>query len=310
MFRVVTAGAFLFLSSLTGVLADQGSEKSQSGRSYLGHGRLVVNDDFADFQDRWRTGSVSASRVWGPTWQGRLPGRPGEVLEFRLKGEIIAPSDLAGSTAGDRPYVGALSFGGHTHFQRGGWDLALGAGLVVTGPQTGLADFQEALHSVGNFAGASAAVRAGQIPNGVHGQLNFAVDRDFEFTRGRVRPFAETQIGVETLARIGADVTFGPAGKGELLIRDEVTGHRYRVVEQAENGFSLVVGGDVAHVFDTIYLPQGSAGAKDTRVRLRSGVHWQTDSWRGFYGLTWLSEEFQGQPNGQVLGALRLDFQF
>lgn len=280
------------------------------GRVYLGYGRLVVNDDFADLNDRWRTGSVSTSRIWGPEWTGTLPTRAGEILELRIKGEIIAPSNLSGPTAGDRPYATSIGVGGHTHFALSGWDIGAGVDLVMVGPQTGLAGLQASLHEMWNFAGPSPAVLAGQIGNGFHVRGSVTAGRDFTFSGGRIRPFAEARIGVETLARIGADVTFGPAGQGELLIRDEVTGHRYRVVEQAEPGISLMVGGDVAYVDDSVYLPRSSGQLVQTRTRLRGGVHWQTEKWRGFYGLSWHSKEFKTQPEGQILGALRLDFQF
>ena len=48
--------------------------------------------------------------------------------------------------------------------------------------------------------------------------------------------------------------------------------------------------------------------ARDRR-RARVGLHWQpVRDVRLFYGLSWLSEEFEGQHEAQVLGSLKLEF--
>jgi hypothetical protein len=46
------------------------------GYERLGYGRIVNNDLVGDGEDRWQTGSVTTSRVWGPGWYGALPTRP------------------------------------------------------------------------------------------------------------------------------------------------------------------------------------------------------------------------------------------
>ena len=48
----------------------------------------------------------------------------------------------------------------------------------------------------------------------------------------------------------------------------------------------------------------------DLRTRLRAGLHWQGKKHHLFYGVTYLSEEFEMQYEGQVVGAIRLDFRF
>ena len=90
-----------------------------------------------------------------------------------------------------------------------------------------------------------------------------------------------------------------------------VTGQRYRVTRAAETGFALSLGGDVARVWDSAYLPEGGAAVlSDTRVRLRAGLHWQGERSSVFYGLTWLGKEFEGQTDGQVLGSMKLHIRF
>lgn len=280
--------------------------------SYLGHGRLVVNDLFGDRYDRWRTGSVAASYVFGLGWNGTLPTRPGTLLEFRVQGEVIAPARLDLAWQGDRPYVQALSFGLHTHFALAGWDVAAGGDAVITGPQVGLIDFQHFLHRITQFDHmASAQVRAAQIGNGVHGSAVIETGRDFTLGDGaRFRPFVELRGGVEEMARIGFDLAIGPAGQGDLMVRDPVSGFRYRVLQGADDGVTLVIGGDLAKVTHSLYLPASRNRLSDLRARFRTGFHWQNDRWRGFYGMTWLGPEFKGQLESQLIGALRVQYDF
>ncbi len=303
MRHVFAAGILVILSTLT-ALADTPK------RSYIGHGRLVVNDVFGDTLDRWRTGSVVASHVWGPDWTGELPTAAGEVLELRLMGEVIAPEWLSGPTAGDRPYVGAWSLGLHTHFQKQGWQISAGADMTLTGPQTGLSHVQGALHDLLSLPKASAPVLNGQVANGLHGSLVVETGRDFAVGPATLRPFSELRWGVEDLARIGFDLSIGPVGQGDMLVRDPVTGHRYRAVSASDNGFGFVFGADVAKVTNSLYLPTTTNTLTDARSRLRAGVSWQQDKWRGFYGLTLLGPEFVGQRTSQLVGAVRIKINF
>lgn len=118
--------------------------------------------------------------------------------------------------------------------------------------------------------------------------------------------------GVETLARIGADLSFGRIGQGELLVRDPVTGQRYRTIRTPEPGMGFVFGGDIAYVDHSEYLPSNQGyQLTDSRARLRTGLHVQTEAGhRFFYGLTWLGKEFEGQRDEQLVGSLRINLEF
>ncbi|MDU8912395.1 lipid A-modifier LpxR family protein [Aestuariicoccus sp. MJ-SS9] len=277
----------------------------------LGYGRLSTNDLFAEGRDRWQTGSVASSRVRGPDWTGHAPDAPGALLEYRLGFHVMSPSNLRNPAPGDRPLATAISLGLHTHFTRGAAEIALGGDLVVTGPQTGLDDFQTALHDAIGIAPPSPGVKDRQIGNGVHPSFVGEIGQDIAWGGARLRPFAEARWGAETLVRLGADLTLGVVGQGELLVRDPVTGQRYRAVQTDAPGSSFVLGGDIAYVDSSIFLPESRGYAlTDSRQRLRAGVHWQGERHSAFYGLTWLGEEFDGQPNGQVVGSLRLKLAF
>ncbi|GAA6188211.1 lipid A-modifier LpxR family protein [Litorivita sp. NS0012-18] len=285
---------------------------AKGGFFKIGYGRLVTNDLLGDGQDRWRTGSVASSRIYARApWAGALPSQMGEVIELRFSGEIMAPDNLSSPAAGDRPFAGALSLGAHTHFARGQTEFALGADLVVTGKQTGLDGFQTGLHDLLGRGAASAAVRDAQIGDGIHPTLVFEAGRDLSLGGAQLRPFVEARAGAETLLRVGADMTIGSVGMGELLVRDPVSGQRYRTTENGETGYSFVLGADMAAVDSSIFLPESRGYAlSDARSRARFGVHWQGESSSVFYGLTYLGEEFVGQGEGQVLGSLRLNLDF
>ena len=135
MTRLLAAFCTAFAMLVTGQAADA------QGRERIGYGWLATNDIFGDLHDRWQTGSVSTSRIWGPGWTGRLPQGFGEVLELRFGGRVVAPQNLNTPAPGDRPFGGALSLGLHTHFARGEMDYAVGVDVVVTGPLDGLLHF-------------------------------------------------------------------------------------------------------------------------------------------------------------------------
>lgn len=304
------AVAFALLAALAVPAAE--AETDGDGRVRLGYGRLITNDLFGDGYDRWRTGSVTTSRVWGYRWDGQPPARLGELLELRLQGQIIAPANSQRPAAGDRPFAGALSVGLHSHASRGAYDLSLGADMVLTGPQTGLDDLQDVLHDVFSMPKTSAGVKAQQIGDHVYPTVVAEAGREMRLgERGTLRPFVEARAGDETLVRLGADLTFGAVGLGELLVRESITGQRYRVISGEAPGLTFVLGADAAYVADSVYLPE-SRGYEVThmRDRVRAGLHWQGPIAAAFYGVTWLGKEFDAQPEGQIVGSVRWQMQF
>ncbi|SMP26701.1 lipid A-modifier LpxR family protein [Shimia sagamensis] len=292
----------------------EGSAQSSmiGGRSYLGYGSLFVNDFLGDGYDRWRSGSYGTSRFWGYGWNGKLPQAAGELLELRVGGEIISPACLTSHVPLDRPWAGMLTAGLHTQFQRHATEFSFGGDLLMIGPQTGLNSLQSAIHDVIGIPGPSDEVLDNQIPNKWMVRFVGEAGRDFDLGGlTSVRPFLETRVGDENLVRAGVDFTIGRFGQGDLVSRDWVTGHRYRSGQTRGNGWSFVAGADVAKVFSSVYLPEDRGyRLTDTRNRLRAGLHWEGKNTHLFYGLTYLSEEFEMQYEGQFVGAVRLDIRF
>jgi len=282
------------------------------GRYRVGYGLVFTNDIIGDGHDRWRSGSVASSRVYAPGWDGTAPARLGEMLELRFNGEIVAPDDISTPAPGDRPFGGALSLGLHSHMARGGMEYAFGADLVATGPQTGLDDFQDFVHDLVGGDDISPGVRRNQVRDGFHPSAVAEAGRSFELGGVRLRPFVEARVGIETLVRAGADITFGSLTRDELLVREPVTGQRYRVVREEGAGTAFVLGADIAHVADSELLPsRGGLRPEETRARVRGGVHWEGQGGGAvFYGVTWLGEEFEGQREGQIVGSLQFRLRF
>ena len=279
-------------------------------RQVLGWGRLATNDATGDGQDRWRTGSYTLSLLRGPAWAGSAPSDPGALLEYRLRAEAIAPESLTTPNPADRPYVGAVSLGLHSHFARNGWEGSVGLDVIVTGPQSGISRVQERLHDALGLP--KPAVTATQIRNDSHLMLSGEAGRAFDVSaNARLRPFLAAQLGGETLLRAGADLTLGQFGKGGLMLRDPVTGQRYRgIAGQTVPGLSAVAGADVARVWDSVYLPKGGVAPEPIRSRARIGLHWQGARSDVFGGLTWLGPEFEGQREGQVVGSISFHIRF
>lgn len=295
--RLIAVALGLALMGLTAPVMAQ-------DRQVLGWGRLASNDATGDGHDRWRTGSYALSLLRGPEWTGKLPSQPGALLEYRLRAEAIAPENLTAANPADRRYVGALSFGLHSHFDWRGTEAAVGLDVIVTGPQSGISKVQERLHAALDLP--KPTVTANQIRNDSHLMLSGEVARKMPLSDAlTLRPFVAAQLGGETLLRAGMDVTLGRFADGSLMLRDPVTGQRYRgVAGERVPGLTLVAGGDVARVWDSVYLPAGGVALEPVRSRARIGLHWQGTKADVFGGVAWLGPEFKGQREGQVLGSI------
>jgi len=282
-------------------------------RQFLGWGGSLNNDFFGDGQDRWRSSSYSTSLLFGPEWRGALPRDFGDLLEFRLNSTIITPEDLDVPDPQDRPFAGAYELTLHTHFRRQGYDLALGGGLSATGEQTGQGMYQRELSRALGVPPPSKAVLDAQIGNRFYPALVVEVMRPVPVAPGvTARPFAEARGGVESLLRVGGDFILGSWGQGDLLVRDGTTGQVHTVTKGGTTaGTSFTLGGDLAWIADSFYLPSSEGYAlTDARLRLRAGVNWQGERYGLFYGVTWLGKEFEGQREGQVVGTLNLRIGF
>ena len=309
LISAVRLSIILIFSAVT--LAARDFSERKPKKHYIGFGNLITNDFFGDGKDRWRTGSVSSSHIWGEDWKGELPEEFSKLFEIRTFGEVIAPSDLSGNNGIDRPFVSHLALGIHSHFQHNGLEYSTGIGASVLGKQTGLGDFQAAFHELIYEHIPSASVLSRQIGNQVlFGPIVEIGETIPNGNRLSIRPFFESYATAEILTRVGADVHFGRGFSGSLFVRDPVTGQRYCVISGKVNQMGFSVGGDVGHVAKSAFFYDTGAPMYNQRLRFRTGLHWVWKNRQGFAGLTWLSKEFHGQPEAQILGSIRLVLRF
>lgn len=125
---VVAALAALWL--IAGLSATAGE------RRVIGVAGFGTNDRLGDGRDRWRTGSYSLTVVIGRNWDGALPARFGEIVEFHLHGEVIAPQNMPNPSPDGRKYAAILGIGVHSQSVALGGQLRAGADLFFVGPQT------------------------------------------------------------------------------------------------------------------------------------------------------------------------------
>jgi len=285
------------------------------GWGYLGWSSLINNDKIGDDDDRWQTGGSSYSFLFGPAGLTEAPADWGRLIELRVRSQAITPDDYSAPAAWDRRAAGVITTTLNTHFQNRGFEFSAGAGFALTGPQTGLIRLQNFVHrltpAIDPFV--PAAVQAAQIGDAGFPTIQGEASRRFRLSDHAVlRPFVEAQAGVETFARIGADLFIGPAFDGTVLVRDGTSGFAYRGFHgRARPGVSLVIGADTARVVSSALLPAAD-GYRLTplRHRARAGVMIEGERLSVFQGMAWLGPEFAAQPTGQVTGVVQIRFRF
>lgn len=274
----------------------------------LGWGRMFDNDALGDGRDRWRTGSYSVSMVRGERFDGTLPGRFGALTEWRLHTQIVAPANLAKPRPRDRHYAGILSLGVHSQAQWQGIEGEIGVDLVGIGPSTGVAQLQKVAHDLLDIHSPDVTR---QIPDQLVPTISAELGRSYAFGDVALRPFVAAQAGIETFARAGFDLTLGAFGRDAVMVRDSVTGQRYRAVPSSfVRGPSFVAGADYTKIWASHLFPASGPDFRPDRLRARLGIHWQGARASAFYGLTWLGREFKGQRDTQFIGSLSFNLRF
>ncbi len=303
----------LILAMLGTLALSPGSAWSEdSDRTFLGYGRLFTNDLLGDGHDRWQTGSLQTSRVWGPRRQDIVPETFGDLLELRITGQVAAPWDLTRTTAGDRRFATALTFGVHTHFKPNNWQYSLGLHASIIGKKNGIEAMQSKIHEAVGADQLSDFTSSSQIGNQTVLGFTGEASRQIQLSeRVNVTPFIEARKGLEDMIRVGGDLRISTIGQKDFYVRDGVTGTLYPTVIHPEEGTAFIIGADTAWVEGSRLLPDNDwATLTQERHRVRLGLLRKGERFSGFYGLTWLSPEFDEQGSGQVVGSLRLDFAF
>ncbi len=280
-------------------------------RFLLGESVTHTNDIIGDGKDRWRTATVDISYLYGPQNMATLPARFGTFIEVRVRGEMINPEFVAlPYPPDDRPYVGVLSFGVASHMRRQNTEQSLGFDMVMIGPSTGVSGLQNWVHSFQNPI--NPQIIRDQLPDALYPTISYEYAKVYTVGPASLRPFADLQIGVETYARAGVDLTLARAPAQGVRLRNNLTGQRVPALNpDGGRQFSLGVGADIAYVVSSAYLPASSGVSLSRfRARLRAGAFYQSQKFDLFYGASWLSPEFTTQREGQIIGAFSLGVRF
>ncbi|WP_406720448.1 DUF2219 family protein [Thioclava litoralis] len=280
------------------------------GIHYLGWSRFHYNDLIGDGHDRWQTGGLSLSVLAGADWTGRAPVAPFSLWEFRLGGSVIAPQSLEHPAADDRRYVSRTELSARSYFEQAGWQAMVGFGVVGIGPDRLPGKVQDALHDILDQPDPQAA-QDQQLGNKVWPMVVAELRYPVELSeRTQLIPFVAGKSGDEDLLTAGADLVFN-AGHGELWLRDDVLGRLYLGLgDTYARATRFGLGADVSHVGHSDLFPGETIAAEETRYRLRAFISHGWGWGHISYGATWLSKEFTTQPEGQVVGDLRVDIRF
>ncbi len=278
------------------------SELSERAPRIFGTG-LFVNDTFFDGEDRWRSGSYQ--RSWFMD-QGRY--------ELRLRSEYITPQTLVHPHKEmDRPYAAILQLGAFRHFDVQDHDLSLGATVSFVNQIETMQIFQKQIHSETGFS--DFEMENFYLEDDALLSLEAEWRRDFRVESGYFVPFMEVQIGERNRATLGYDWIITNR-EYQWFNRDQTTGHLLGELRVDPLGkifsLDLVLGGDITWLCHDYYLQAAPSQVemKNLRYRVRAGMRVKFDKAMLFLGPTYLSEEFVGQKEGQMVQAISLDFTF
>jgi hypothetical protein len=293
--HLVTALALAFPASLA---------HAQTSSSFF------TNDHIGDGHDRWRSGGYTQFYSFEPgaEWDASI--------DIRLRSEILSPWGASDQPAdADRPYAGMLGFGLFLNDYWGPVDYNLGIEVLFTGDMTGVQKFQESFHETFGFEGHTPQPGHDKLENDATSMLSAELARKFALGNiGAIRPFMTGKFGYESFMRTGVDVMLGNYDHAERYVRDPISGFiQPSSAQRAEalEGVSLVAGVDYTYVLnDYLITDGGSVDFKAGRTRTRLGVQAGLGPASIFYGATHLSEEFEGQVEGQTLGTISVEFTF
>ncbi len=337
MKTAIATGAALL--ALAGALSARAGEQAE-GWEWLAENNEIEtqgvfwNDRYGDGKDRWKTGGITQSYIFPERifHRGRwLDGRA-SALEFNVRAEVMTPDDTsnAGADPDDRPYAQYAGVG--IHFRSIARPEPLGPDFTVqvedrVGVEVGwqgeplpLFDVRDSLHDMtGNGGGMAnpANVIDGEVLANLEGRRTWRLHRPGEGRDVEIAPFVQGSLGMrEVSLRAGADMFVGSALEGRTWGSDLATGAVIAGDSVRREGFhwTAFIGGDVGYVAWDAFLDGGFAAdwpevnRSELVYRARTGVLLEYGSVGVGFSLNWLSEEFETQPEGQLIGAIQLKY--
>lgn len=297
------------------------------------------NDFLGDGKDRWKSGGLTQSYTfperifdtdpWTPWFENRASG-----IEGQVRGLVITPDNTSveGHTEGDRPYAQYLGLGVHLRSDKRPRPAALGTSLGVedrVGVEVGwvgeplfLFDMQDRLHeSLGmdetNVSDEN-SVSNGWLVN-LEGRRTWRFHRDMGAADVQVAPYADAALGLrENSLRVGGDILVGNALAGRTWNEEPATGAMMPGARPPREGWdwAAYLGGDVGAIGSDALLgggPFSSGPSIDEKTfvpRARSGIAVGYGPVTVHYGVAYIGPEFEGQDQGQLIGAISVKLPF
>lgn len=291
------------------------------------------NDRYGDGKDRWKTGGITQSyifpeRIFGwPSIEGRA-----SALELNLRAQVMTPDDTSngGVDANDRPYAQYAGIGLYVRSiaeprpAGGGFGLQVedraGVEIGWQGEPLPFFDVQEKLHGMtgsGGNMGNPADIIEGEVLANLEGRRTWRLHAPGAARDIELAPFVQGSLGMrEVSLRAGADFFVGSALEGRTWGSDLATGAVMAGESMHRDGFewTAFVGGDVGYVAWDAFLDGGfaangrSVDRAEIVARARAGVLLEYGRVGVGFSVNWLSEEFETQPEGQLIGAIQLKY--
>ncbi len=290
-------------------LADPSAAQDQSLGGFEGYASSFSNDFIGDGHDRWRSASYQGSLFYG------LAGsNVADRLEVRARAEIVSPWTRAKQPGVDRPYVTAMGIGLYGHRQFGGLQTSAGAEVLHVGSDTPLADLQAAAHSSLDLE--NSFELGGEEQEVAESEVVFGFSTEIAYQlmlgdNAAIRPFVLLSGGAEQVGTVGADFLIGDIASQDIWARDVTTGRLTSPYADQAEGISFIAGWDTSMVESSYLISDASSAVLlPERSRVRAGVQFNGPMGDIFFGQAWLSEEFEGQVEGQQVGMLSISFIF
>jgi len=268
---------------------------------------FFTNDFFGDGSDRWR----SASYTLFLSFEGENTG--GVAHDFRARAEVISPWGARDQPRNsDRPYVGMLGFGVFANDSFGALQYNVGLEVLFIGDQTKLADIQQGFHDLTGIAGYLPDNQPHEhVDDSVTGMVSAELAKPYTISDSlSVRPFVGVQAGYETFGRVGVDLLIDGYSNAQRYVRDPVSGFlQPSSPERASHmqDMSFLLGADYTYVTHSDFFPDWSdVEMSNSRFRARAGVQVAIRKVSTFFGLTYLSKEFESQVESQTIVVISL----
>lgn len=292
---------------------------------------IVWNDRLGDGKDRYKSGGLThglvipEQRISESQW---IEGHH-SALELQARGFVVTPDNTTnGPAIGDRPFAQYASVGAFLRtieepvpYGRGrssSTENRVGIEFGYQGDPLPFFRLQDLIHG-GDLYRTPSMSLAGEMLVNLEVRRTWRFHQQLRDTDLELAPYVKASAGMrENSVRVGGDFIYGSSLEGRLWNIDSAVGALIPGGSSPRSGANwlLWVGADVGYVASDAFLDGGfsrdglSVPREELTGRVRAGLMLEYDDFAVAYSVTWLSEEFETQDDGQVIGALTFKYRF